>query len=125
MLSAPPQHPISLPWQHPITLVPGSLGQIAKVLTLVAFAKWETLQKHNGKEFIQWSPVDDKEHKVELAFANEEESVPAKLLTLYPMPKDALFDTMRAAMTLHEDGVCVQSYEITLEELIERQIKEL
>ena len=43
--------------------VPGSLGQLAKVLTLVSLAKWGGTTRHKGKGPIQWSSVAHKQGK--------------------------------------------------------------
>ena len=105
--------------------VPGSPGQLAKVLTLVSFDKWEDTVIHKGKEHIQWTSVDEQIRKVELTMAMQEGSVPAKLLALYTIPKEGLSDTARAAMALIDENACVQSYHMVLEELTEQQTKEV
>ena len=69
-----------------------SSRQLAKVLTLVSFAKWADNTMHTGKERHSWSSIDEEKHKVEMAIAVQEASVPAKLLALYTMPRDGLTD---------------------------------
>ena len=73
--------------------------QLAKVLTMVSFAKWGNTTIQKGKELIPWSSVDEEERKVGLAIAMQEASVPAKLLALYTIPNEGLTDGMRETMT--------------------------
>ena len=99
--------------------VPGSPGQLAKVLTLNTFVQWGDIEVRQGKELIQWKSVDDEERWVDLAIAMHEGAVPAKLMALYTIPKEGLTDIARAAMALRDEQVCVQSYHAALEAITE------
>ena len=74
--------------------VPGSPGQLAKVLTVNSFVQWGDTEVRQGKGLILWKSVDDEERWVDLAIAMHEGSVPAKLLALYTIPKEGLTDTL-------------------------------
>ena len=105
--------------------VPGSPGQLAKVLTLNTFIQWGDTEVRQEKELNQWKSVDDEERWVDLAIALHEGAVPAKLLALYTIPKEGLTDTTSAAMALRDEQVCVQSYHVALEAITEEQVTEL